>query len=171
MTERWDRVVRVTHWAVAFCFLLNRLYVTTPGSIWHQTAGLAIVLLIFVRLGWGVTAAPAPARLSAIIPTKKGIIEHLHELRTRKFPAQLHHNPVGSIGILLFWFLLPLVALSGWGQNTHFIDLYPVDKWHKWLVNTVTVLVCIHIAAVVAMSFLARKNLLRAMLPGWRSKD
>lgn len=101
-----------------------------------------------------------------MIPTPTSLKYHFHELKNRSVPTHLHHNPLGAIGIWLFWILLPLVALTGWSQDTDFIDLYPVDDWHYWLVNTVTVLVCIHILAVIAMSVWLRKDLVRAMLPG-----
>ncbi len=170
MTERWDIVVRLTHWLVAGGFLVNRLYLTNPGSLPHRAFGITVVLAVCVRLIWSITFAPQAARLSAIIPDSAKLLQHLHELRTRNFPRHLHHNPLGSIGILLFWLLLPLVGLSGWAQDTDFITLYPVDEWHKWLVNIVTVLVCLHILAVILMSFWMRKNLILAMLPGWRKK-
>lgn len=163
---RWDAMVRFTHWGVALGFLLNRLHVTKPGSDWHQVIGLAVASLVILRIIWGFTLAKGPARLSAMIPTPTSLKYHFHELKNRSVPTHLHHNPLGAIGIWLFWILLPLVALTGWAQDTDFIDLYPVDDWHYWLVNMVTVLVCIHILAVIAMSVWLRKDLVRAMLPG-----
>lgn len=164
----WDSVVRVTHWGVALGFLLNRLHVTKPGSDWHQGIGLVVAGLVILRLLWGLTFAKGPARLSAIVPTPSSLKNHFRELKTRTSPSELHHNPLGAIGIWLFWILLPLVALTGWAQDTDFIDLYPVDDWHYWLVNAVTALVCVHIVAVIVMSVWLRKDLVRAMLPGKR---
>ena len=161
---RWDIVVRVTHWGVALGFLLNRLHVTKPGSDWQQGIGRAVASLVILRLLWGLTFAKGPARLSAIVPTPSALKNHYRELNTRTSPAELHHNPLGAIGIWLFWILLPLVALTGWAQDTDFIDLYPVDDWHYWLVNAVTALVCLHILAVIAMSIWLRKDIVLSLI-------
>lgn len=168
MVERWDRVVRLTHWCVALGFLANRLHLTEPGSVWHRGVGLAIAALVIVRLLWGVTGARGPARLSAIIPTKAALAEHFRDVAERRTPQALGHNPLGAMAIWLFWLLLPLVALTGWAQGTDLIDRWPVEVWHYWLVNAVTGLVCLHVLAVVTMSLWLRKNLITAMLPGRR---
>lgn len=129
---------------------------------------MLIVALIAVRLIWGATGARGPARLSAIIPTKAALVEHVHEMAERKSPSALGHNPLGAIAIWLFWLLLPVVAFTGWAQDTSLIDRWPVEEWHLWLVNAVTALVCLHVLAVVGVSLWLRKNLIAAMLPGRR---
>ncbi|SQI42536.1 Cytochrome b [Leminorella richardii] len=86
----------------------------------------------------------------------------------RKSPSALGHNPLGAIAIWLFWLLLPVVAFTGWAQDTSLIDRWPVEEWHLWLVNAVTALVCLHVLAVVGVSLWLRKNLIAAMLPGRR---
>ncbi|MCD1125940.1 cytochrome b/b6 domain-containing protein [Jinshanibacter sp. LJY008] len=168
MIQRWDGVVRITHWCVALGFLINRLHITEPGKTLHQIVGLTVAALVIVRLIWGMTGAKGPARLSAIIPTCSAIRQHLEEVRQRSAHRSLGHNPIGAMSIWLFWFLLPLVALTGWAQDTALIDRWPVDEWHYWLVNSVTVLVGLHILAVVALSLWLKRNLIAAMLPGRR---
>lgn len=70
MAERWDRVVRLTHWCVALGFLSNRLYLTEPGSVWHQSIGLMIVALIAVRLIWGRPGLEARLACLPLFPLK-----------------------------------------------------------------------------------------------------
>lgn len=166
MIERWDSIVRVTHWCVALGFLINRLHISEPGSTVHGFIGLIVAALVVIRLVWGVTAAKGPSRLSVLFPTKTAIGHHIHEVRTRSAPKTLGHNPIGALGIGLFWICLLLVAFTGWAQDSSLMDLYPVEQWHYWLVNFVTLFVCLHIFAVVFLSFWFRFNLIRAMLPG-----
>lgn len=163
---RWDAVVRLTHWSVALGFLFNRLYLTVPGGSLHRTLGLTVAGLVLLRLLWGITLARGPARLSAFIPTPSGLLQHLHELRTRTVPQTLHHNPLGAIGIWATWLLLLLVALTGWAQDQDWAFQWPVDVWHVWLVDGLTLVVGVHVLAVGAMSLWLRRNLVSAMLPG-----
>ncbi|AKH90086.1 cytochrome b/b6 domain-containing protein [Edwardsiella tarda] len=165
---RWDAVVRLTHWSVALGFLLNRLYLTVPGSLWHRGIGLTVAGLVLLRLLWGVTFARGPARLSAFIPTPHSLIQHLRELRSRTVPQTLHHNPLGAIGIWLTWLLLLSIALTGWGQGSALAWRWPLDLWHLWLIEALTAVVCVHVLAVIAMSVWLRRNLIAAMLPGRR---
>ncbi|MGL4196027.1 MAG: cytochrome b/b6 domain-containing protein [Edwardsiella piscicida] len=167
----WDAVVRLTHWSVALGFLCNRLYLTVPGSTPHQLIGLTVAGLVLLRLLWGVTWARGAARLSAFIPTPSALIHHLHELRTRTVPQAPHHNPLGAIGIWATWLLLLLIALTGWGQGNDLAFRWPLDVWQVWLVDALTLVVCVHIAAVFAMSFWLRRNLIGAMLPGRRGGE
>ncbi|WP_159565308.1 cytochrome b/b6 domain-containing protein [Budvicia diplopodorum] len=166
MIQRWDPIVRVTHWCVALGFLINRLHISEPGSIVHRTIGLTVAAMVVIRLVWGMSGAKGPSRLSALIPTKRAICLHIEEVRTRTPHKALGHNPVGAMGIWLFWCCLPLVAFTGWAQRFSLMDSYPVDQWHYWLVNFVTLLVCLHILAVVGLSLWLKHNLIRAMLPG-----
>ncbi|QPR29162.1 cytochrome b/b6 domain-containing protein [Edwardsiella hoshinae] len=163
---RWDAVVRLTHWSVALGFLLNRLYLTLPGGFWHRSVGLTVAGLVILRLLWGGTFARGPARLSAFIPTPHSLIQHLHELRSRTVPQTLHHNPLGAIGIWLTWLLLLLIAWTGWGQDSALALRWPLDLWHLWLIEALTLVVCVHVLAVIAMSLWLRRNLIHAMLPG-----
>lgn len=166
MTQRWDPVVRVTHWCVALGFLSNRLHITDPGAFSHRIIGLAVAALVVIRVLWGLTKAKGPARLSALIPTKAAICHHINEVRTRSSDKSLGHNPLGAMAIWLFWICLPLIAFTGWAQDTSLMDLYPLEVWHYWLVNFVTLLVCLHISAVIGLSLWLKHNLIRAMLPG-----
>lgn len=168
MIQRWDLVVRTTHWWLAIGFLINRLHVTLPGSIWHRTVGLTIVACVVIRLVWGVTLAKGPARLSALIPTPTSVRQHISEVRQRTAHQILGHNPIGAMSIWFFWICLPLVAFSGWAQGTSLIYSWPVNQWHYWLVNALTVVVCLHILAVIGLSIWLKHNLLSAMLPGKR---
>ncbi len=54
MTEptRWDIVVRLTHWTIAFLFLAN-FFVVEEGSDIHEWAGYALLVALGIRLLWG----------------------------------------------------------------------------------------------------------------------
>lgn len=166
MTARWDPVVRTTHWIVALGFLANRFYVTNPGSSWHEYIGYAVITCVLLRLLWGISFARGPARLSALFHRWSSVKSHIAEVQDRTAHQQLGHNPFGSVAIWLFWVGLLLVGFTGWGQETDLIDSWPLDDWHMLLVDALTVLVCIHIFAVFALSLWLHRNLIRAMLPG-----
>lgn len=162
--DRWDAVVIATHWLVAGGFLCNRLLNEAGGS-WHERIGLGVAALVVLRLLWGSTLARGPARLSQFLPSWTRVRHHLAHIRSGELPTELEHNPLGALAIWLFWLGLLAVAFTGWGQDAAWGDAWPLAEIHVWLVDGLTVLVLVHVLAVVLMSRRMGQNLLHRMLP------
>jgi len=52
----WDGLVRLTHWGVA-AICIGNLWLNEAGEEWHERMGYAVMVLIGLRLLWGLTFA------------------------------------------------------------------------------------------------------------------
>ncbi len=134
---------------------------------WHKWAGVTILLLSALRLGWRLMHSP-PRDLCA--------------------PAwQLRASHLTHGAMYLLFFVVPLV---GWAYSSAagfsivwfgvlpLPDFVPRDKalaeaikpWHGWLAWTLASLVVLHVAAAMKHHFLDRDGLLRRMWPARQRK-
>lgn len=163
-TTSWDWLVRLVHWSVAGLFLYNYFW-SSHGSIVHMNIGWTLMGLVITRLLWGLFAKP-PARLTSFFPTPQRIKTHVYELKQREQPANVGHNPFGAIAIFLMWFGLIFAAFTGWFMDTDWGFEHDVYEWHELTVELLFYLICVHVSAVVIMSFWLKRNLIRAMIVG-----
>ncbi len=135
---------------------------------WHKWAGIAILLLSLLRLGWRLThrPPPLPVRVEAAMPDWQRAVHH------------------ASHGLMYALFLV--VPLMGWAYSSMagfpivwfgvlpLPDFVPVDKElarlikpvHGWLAYTLLALIVLHVAAALKHQFIDRDGLLARMRPG-----
>ena len=182
----WDRLVQLTHWAVAAGCLFN-WFVSTPGSIFHQLTGYAVLAFVVVRLLWSLCGARKPARLRDMLPTPSGMKSHLRALKMRDKSLEAQgHNSFGLLFIWAVWLLIPAIAVSGYlaalgnseltavlpafvPQWEDFAIFNALDEVHVFLVTFLEVLVFIHIVAVFFTGHWLRHRYLASMI--FRQKD
>lgn len=77
------------------------------------------------------------------------------------------HNPLGQYAVYIMWLLITLLGLTGWLSRTdqYWGEDWPVDM-HIMLSFLLQGMVVLHLLAVVVMSVLERRNLIRGMLNG-----
>jgi cytochrome b len=163
---RWDAIVRLLHWALAALVLFN--LVRDDGRQWHRWAGYAACAVVLARLLWSAFAA-RPANWRDLKPSLRATWHHVRELLRGRAPVSEGHNPLGLWMVWILWTLVLLLGASGcitrldafWGEEA------PIAI-HAWLADALLACVCIHPAAVLAMSLLQRENLPRAMITGRR---
>lgn len=159
---RWPGVVKLIHWSVVVLFFSNQ-FLFGGGSQYHTYAGWGILLLVCLRLLYGMTFAKTPARLRDICFSIKGVEHHLQELKEGNY--QPHgHNPLGAMAVWFMWTMLLLCAFTGWLQDTDFGLEQGVYEWHSLLVNSLFYFTGIHLLAIVITSLFSRKNLVKSML-------
>lgn len=156
----WSLTVKLTHWLVALAVTIN--FVNDTGY-WHRMIGYGCLLLILVRVVHGLTAKQISSRFS--LPSRDEIFEHLKEIRYKTIKNYKGHNPLGQLAVYLMWALIVLLGFSGWLSRT---DAFwgedgPVVA-HTLLANLLMICVLVHIAAVLVMSVLQKKNLIKPML-------
>lgn len=159
----WPPVVRFTHWLVATGVIIN--FFNETGE-WHRFIGYACVLFISLRIFVGFSPhAQQSARF--YLPSLQAILQHIAEIRSRQFTQHVGHNPLGQWAVYCMWTLIFLLALTGWLSRTDQFwgEDWPVDL-HELFSNVLQGLVLLHLAAVVLMSRLQKKNLLRQMIAG-----
>ena len=161
-TPAWSLFVRLSHWLVAASVLVN-LFNDTDW--WHRSIGYAGLALVGLRLLYGAFSRQPSSRFW--LPRWADIRLHLQHLRQRSAEAHAGHNALGQYAVYLMWLLIALLGLTGWLSRTdaYWGEDWPVDL-HATLANTLLGLVMLHIAAVFAVSFLQRRNLLKAMVRG-----
>lgn len=171
----WDKMVRSSHWIVALCVMAN-LWVVRPASLPHQALGYVAVAMVLIRLIWAVLAAEKPARLRDLIPTPRGLLAHLHELKHRQNHAH-GHNHFGLLAIWLMWACIFGLAFTGYhaANETLFLDQmydrgYELDEIHGVLANILQAIVILHVLAVVFTSWWLKHDLVRPMIIKPRAK-
>jgi cytochrome b len=157
----WDLPTRLFHWllvaAIAAAFLSAES--DSPLAAWHQTAGWIAGLLIVFRLVWGVVGGEH-ARFTDFLHLNR-IGAHLRAVLRREPQPDLGHNPVGGLAVLA---ILALVAASVVTGVT--LARSGGEELHEAVAYGLLVVAGVHLAGVVAMSFLGRENLIRAMVTG-----
>ena len=161
----WDKVIRGVHWIIAILFLTNYFF-TEPGYEVHVKVGWTIFGLVIIRIIWGITLAKGPNRIWNFIPTLNGFKTHLTELKNRESIHPIGHNAFGSCAIFAMWFGLLAAAFTGWLQDTDWGFDNGVDDWHEFIVESLWILVIIHISAVLFTSIWLRRNLIKQMIIG-----
>ena len=161
----WDWLVRLTHWSVASLFIANYFF-TEPGEALHTNFGWIILGLVGLRLLWGLTLAKGPNHLRSFVPTPKGALHHLKELRDGTPPEKVGHNPLGSAAVYLMWIGLAAASLTGWGMDTDWGFENDLDRWHFRVVDWLFILVVVHLSAVLLTSLRLKTNLVKAMIAG-----
>lgn len=164
----WDLSIRLFHWSCAALFLLAYGGLEGGGAP-HAWAGYAIVALVLWRVALGV-AGRGNARFDSFWPRLSGLRECL-----RTFPRGhgkwAGHNPLGALMVLFLLAMLPLVALSGWLQET---DALWGEAWvqrlHEGAADVVMMAVGVHVLAVLLVQRFSGVPLVRAMVTGRRER-
>lgn len=165
----WDRFVRVFHWSLVACVLLN-YGVVEEGEWLHQWLGYTASALVAARVAWGFVGSPT-ARFSSFFPTPARLHTHVAELRaglrTRRLPRHAGHNPLGALMMLALMALVLLLGFTGWLQTTaSFWGVEWLQDVHEALANGLIAGVALHAAAALLMGRLERTNLVGAMVTG-----
>jgi cytochrome b561 len=135
------------------------------GLFVHISAGVAILVLLLVRLLWRLADPPPPAE-----PTVLGVwLDRAGQLAHYALYALLIAAPVAGI-VLQFarGDSLPLFGLSEipspWIADRVFAR--SVKEVHEALANALVILACLHAAAALVHHWVFRDRTLKRMLPG-----
>ena len=166
----WDPFVRLFHWSLVSCVLLN-LFVLEEGDPPHRWAGYIATGLVVARIIWGFIGSEH-ARFSSFFPTPGRIKAHLGAVKEGQHPQTVGHNPLGALMMFALMGLVLSLGVSGYLMGT---DAYWGEEWleelHEALANTLLAAAGLHALAAIVMSRVERVNLVRAMITGikqWR---
>ncbi|MFC7460883.1 cytochrome b/b6 domain-containing protein [Hydrogenophaga defluvii] len=166
----WDPFVRLFHWSLVACVLLNQ-FVLEAGEAPHQWAGYIASGLVVARILWGFVGT-RHARFTDFFPTPTRVRRHLAALRQGQTGEHLGHNPLGALMMLALMALVLSLGVTGWLQGT---DAFWGEEWlqevHEWLANGLLLAAGLHAAAAVMMGRMERVNLVRAMVTGVKRFD
>ena len=162
----WDPLVRIAHWLLAACVLINLTGLVEEGEMWHRYIGYTACAVVAVRLLWGLVGS-RHARFSDFWPTPTRLQAHWQHMQNREPDPHPGHNPFGAIMMLALWAVVLMLGVSGYLMGT---DRFFGEEWlqeiHEILANGLIVLIAAHILAAIGMSLYTRVNLPRAMITG-----
>lgn len=153
--------MRLTHWAVAAGVLIDFFNET---GYWHRVVGYVCILLVLLRVIYGLCYSRTPSS-RFFVPMPADIWQHLQEIKTGKIEHHDGHNPLGQLAVFVMWLLIVLLGFTGWLSR---IDAFwgedlPVQI-HEILSELLQAMVLLHLFAVLLMSRLQHKNLIKAMI-------
>ncbi|WP_101049428.1 cytochrome b/b6 domain-containing protein [Macromonas nakdongensis] len=161
----WDPFVRLFHWSLVTCVLLNQ-FVLEEGETPHEIAGYIASGLVAARVVWGFVGS-RHARFADFFPTPARLIAHGRALLAGEQPHHVGHNPFGAVMMLALMALVLALGLTGWMQG---LDAYWGEEWlqdlHELLANGLLAAAGLHAAAAIVMGRLERTRLVRAMVTG-----
>jgi cytochrome b len=165
----WDRFVRVFHWALVGCVVLNQ-FVLEEGETPHEWAGYLAAALVVARIAWGFIGS-RHARFSDFFPTPTRLVAHLRAMRSGAPEHHWGHNPLGALMMFLLMGLVIALGVTGWMQST---DAYFGEEWlqelHEWLAHALLLAVGLHAASAIVMGRIERTRLVKAMVTGVKER-
>jgi cytochrome b len=165
----WDRFVRLFHWSLVACVLLNQ-FVLEEGETAHQWVGYAAAMLVGARIVWGFVGT-RHARFADFFPTPARVRNHLQALRRGTLVHHDGHNPLGALMMLALMGLVLALGVTGWMQT---LDAFFGDEWlqelHELLANALILCAGLHAAAALLMGRIERTRLVKAMVTGVKER-
>lgn len=161
----WDMPVRAFHWLLVISFAGAWLTSESEAQqMIHYAFGYSATALILFRVVWGVVGTRY-ARFSQFIKGPTETIHHIKSLLTGKQHPGLGHNPAGALAMISLMALILLIGLTGYWSVKEFLGDF-MSGAHEVVSNLALVVVVIHIAAAIIMSFLQKENLVKSMVTG-----
>ena len=107
------------------------------------------------------------ARFRSFAFGPRSVLAYLKSLARLAPQHHVGHNPAGSWAIWALLSLVVLAAATGYATNEGLGGDW-LEGLHEGVVNTLLLVVAVHVAGVLVSSLLHRENLARAMLNGYK---
>ena len=161
----WDPFVRIFHWSLVAGFGANALVLDDDGKA-HQWLGYAVVVLVLLRVLWGLVGTRY-ARFTSFPPSLSQSTAQLREMIGGIRNIHVGHTPLGALMIYNLLLSMLVIGISGWLMTTDmFWGLEWPEELHEASVAWAELSVLMHVAAVVFESWRTSVNLPRAMITG-----
>jgi cytochrome b len=178
----WDGFVRFFHWSLVLSFIAAYLTFQLGMQETHAILGYFITGLIVFRVTWGFIGSKY-ARFSDFIYSPKTVISYVKSIRSGHPAHYLGHNPAGGAMVLALLLALVIITVSGLVilgiiefdgplvgilHNISDETAYTFREIHEVGINVMLVLIGLHIVGVILASVQHKKNLVKAMLTGYK---
>ncbi len=164
-----DAPTRMFHWLFALCFV--GAYITADGEHWrmlHVTLGYTLAGLLALRVVYGLIG-PRQARLSQLWRKFAGLPDWLRSLqpggRTQVNWRQ-GQNLLMALAVVALMAVVMPVALSGYATYNDWGGEW-LEELHEFSGELFLWLVLAHLALIIGLSLLRRKN---QALPMWTGR-
>ena len=160
----WDAPTRAFHWLLVASFA--GAFLTAESERWrlvHTTLGYTVAGLLAFRLLWGWLGT-RHARFAAFVRGPRAVAAYVRSILSRNPRSCAGHNPAGALAIVALLALGVAVTASGWLLES--LDVHVLEELHEGVANAMLAVVGVHVAGVVASSWIHRENLVAAMIDG-----
>ena len=160
-----DAFTRSLHALLALSFV--GAYLTAESEIFrlvHVTLGYTLGGLLVARVLWGLLG-PRHARLSAMGGKLRGLGAWWRGLRTGQAAWRQAQNLYMALSVVTVLLVIAPVVLSGYVTYQEWTGEW-MEEVHEFFGNFMLIAVLAHVAGVVMLSLLRRRNLAAPMLTG-----
>ncbi len=180
----WDPLVRIFHWSLVAAFATAFIVEDDLLGV-HVWAGYLVLMLIAVRLVWGVIGT-RHARFTDFVRGPRQVLGYIRDALRFHAPRYLGHNPAGGAMVVALLLLVGLTGLTGmalYGAQELSGPLAPLmagagpamgevlEETHEVLANLTLGLIVLHVAGVIFSSLAHRENLVGAMINGRKRRN
>jgi len=161
----WDLPTRFFHWTLALSFA--GAFLTAESERWrdiHVLFGYTVLGLIAFRLVWGFVGTRY-VRFAALVRCSTYVTRYLAQLVRGQAWHPTGHNPANAVAILLLLLLGIASGISGWAVYEEIGGDW-LEELHEFISNAMLVVVFVHIAGVLIVSYLQGENLIVSMITG-----
>ena len=178
----WDLPTRLFHWllAVSVIGLIVTAKVGGDAMNWHFRLGYVVFALLLFRLMWGFVGGRW-SRFASFFPTPARLGRYL---RGRARPEDhAGHNPLGAFSVLAMLLVLAAQVGTGLFSDDDIAFAGPLtglvagstvraaSSYHKDVGQLLVIgLVALHLLAIAFYFFAKRKNLVRPMVTGDKTR-
>ena len=178
----WDLPTRLFHWllAVSVIGLIVTAKVGGDAMNWHFRLGYVVFALLLFRLMWGFVGGRW-SRFASFFPTPTRLGRYL---RGRARPEDhAGHNPLGAFSVLAMLLVLAAQVGTGLFSDDDIAFAGPLtslvagstvraaSSYHKDVGQLLVIgLVALHLLAIAFYFFAKRKNLVRPMVTGDKTR-
>lgn len=165
----YDWPTRIFHWIFAILFVGAFVIAKTidddsPVYPLHMLFGLTLLLLVALRIVWGVTGTHY-AKFSSFSLNPKKLVYYFQSLVLSKSEANLGHNPASSWAALFMIACVPVLAFTGYlmvqGVNKDFYE-----EVHELTATLFAITVLAHVLGVIFHSIRHRDQIALSMISG-----
>lgn len=170
----WDPFVRVFHWSLVAAYIVAWATAEERLSL-HESAGYFVMILIGLRLVWGVMGTRY-ARFSDFVTRPTRAIDYLKALFAGRPRRYLGHNPAGGWMIVALLLSVVLASVTGLLMSGGVAGglVAGGEVWeevHEGAAGLSLLLIVVHVSGVIVSSLVHRENLVRAMLSGRKTQE
>jgi cytochrome b len=175
----WDIPTRLFHWLLAICIVAQWATAELADDLmnWHFYIGYFTLGLIIFRLVWGFIG-PRHARFSQFLVSPTKSWHYFKNLLLRKEKSYPGHNPVGGLIVPVVIIVIGIQAISGLFATDDVLHSGPymssvgtdmqatLDWLHHKTFDLITVIIVVHLLALIWHKFVAKDHIIKAMLTG-----
>ncbi len=163
----WDIPTRLFHWLFAAGFTVAAVIALlldddSPIFPYHAIIGLAITLMVCLRVAWGIVGSKY-ARFSSFAHGPAATVQYMKRALLGGAKRYIGHNPGSAYAIIAMLLLMVGLAATGimMGQGNE-----SVKEIHEVLAYVMVGVAIAHVLGVVLHMFRHRENIVASMVHG-----